>query len=70
MSASLGVTGSSTGPHSDKDQLIRDLESEVEQQRQLRMADAKQVRNLTFGNQLSARNIYATRGHGKLRLSR
>ena len=26
-----------------KDQLIRDLESEVEQQRQLRLADAKQV---------------------------
>ena len=27
----------------DKDQLIRDLETEVEQQRQLRLADAKQV---------------------------
>ena len=27
----------------EKDRLIRDLESEVEQQRQLRLADAKQV---------------------------
>ena len=27
----------------EKDKLIRDLESEVEQQRQLRLADAKQV---------------------------
>ena len=32
-----------TAAQEDKDQLIRDLESEVEQQRQLRMADAKQV---------------------------
>jgi hypothetical protein len=30
------------GPN-EKDRLIRDLESEVEQQRQLRLADAKQV---------------------------
>ena len=41
--SSSATTSENPQPPKDKDRLIRHLESEVEQQRQLRLSDAKQV---------------------------
>ena len=48
VSDTKSISGKAVGDEfevtsNEKDRLIRDLESEVEQQRQLRLADAKQV---------------------------